>query len=182
MSTVIYHNHHIIPRHAGGTDDPDNLVRLTTTEHAEAHRLLYEKYGRWQDKIAYEGLLGFKGKEEIIKEIQSRPKSEEHAKKIREMNIGRKHTPEAKKKMSEVRKGVPKSEETKIRMSVAFKGRKYPPQTEEHKQKNSEANRGEKNHFYGKKHSEESLKKMSESTSKMQKGKKRGPYKKRNTI
>ena len=83
MSTVIYHKHHIIPKHAGGTDHPDNIARLTPEEHAEAHRLLYEKYDRWQDKIAYEGLLGFKGKEQIIKEIQSRPKSEEEKKQHR---------------------------------------------------------------------------------------------------
>jgi hypothetical protein len=44
------HKHHIIPRHAGGTDDPSNLVELSIEEHAEAHRVLYEKYDRWQDK------------------------------------------------------------------------------------------------------------------------------------
>ena len=66
MSTTIYHNHHIIPRHVGGTDHPDNLVQLTVPEHAEAHRKLYEKYGRWQDKLAYRSLSGLIGKEEIF--------------------------------------------------------------------------------------------------------------------
>jgi hypothetical protein len=28
----------------GGTNDPSNLVELTVSEHAEAHRLLWEKY------------------------------------------------------------------------------------------------------------------------------------------
>lgn len=50
------HKHHIIPRHAGGTDDPSNIVELTTEEHAEAHRKLYEEHGRWQDKIAWKVL------------------------------------------------------------------------------------------------------------------------------
>tara|TARA_Y100000310_G_scaffold160654_1_gene160408 strand:- start:358 stop:774 length:417 start_codon:yes stop_codon:yes gene_type:complete len=95
---------------------------------------------------------------------------------------GKTHTSETKKLMSEVRRGVPKSEETKKRMCIAFKDRKLPPQTEEQKRKNSEAHKGEKNHFYGKTHTEESKRKMSETTSKMQNGKKRGPYKKRNTI
>ena len=54
----IYHSHHIIPRHAGGTDDPENIILLTIEEHAEAHRLLYEKYGRWQDFYAWKGLSG----------------------------------------------------------------------------------------------------------------------------
>lgn len=49
----IYHKHHILPRHVGGTDDPSNLVLLTIEEHAEAHRLLYESHGRWQDRVAW---------------------------------------------------------------------------------------------------------------------------------
>ncbi len=50
---TIYHKHHIIPRHVGGTDEPSNIVKLTIKEHAEAHRLLYEQYGRWQDRVAW---------------------------------------------------------------------------------------------------------------------------------
>jgi len=50
--------HHIIPKHAGGTDDPSNLIELTIEEHAEAHRILYETHGRWQDKMAYLCLSG----------------------------------------------------------------------------------------------------------------------------
>ena len=93
MSKSIYHNHHIIPKHAGGTDHPDNISRLTTEEHAEAHRKLYEEYGRWQDKLAYEGLTGFKGKEQIISQSISKART------------GVKHTPEAKEKMSKALKG-----------------------------------------------------------------------------
>ena len=52
------HWHHIVPKHAGGSDDPSNLVHLTVDEHAEAHRKLYEQYGRWQDKIAWKTLSG----------------------------------------------------------------------------------------------------------------------------
>jgi hypothetical protein len=40
----------------GGTDSPDNLVKLTIEEHAEAHRILYEKYGNEYDRIAWLGL------------------------------------------------------------------------------------------------------------------------------
>jgi hypothetical protein len=63
------HTHHIIPKHMGGTDDPSNLVELTIEEHAEAHRLLYEQYGNWQDKVAWQGLLGLIGHEEIMREM-----------------------------------------------------------------------------------------------------------------
>jgi len=64
-NTIYTHKHHVIPKHAGGTDDPSNIVELTIEEHAEAHRVLYEKYGRWQDKIAWKGLSRSVGKEEI---------------------------------------------------------------------------------------------------------------------
>lgn len=67
MSKVIYHKHHIIPKHAGGTDDESNIAKLTVEEHAKAHKLLYEQYGRWQDKLAYQGLLGIISKQEIIR-------------------------------------------------------------------------------------------------------------------
>ena len=61
------HKHHIIPKHMGGTDDPSNLIELTVEEHAEAHRVLYEKYGRWEDELAWKGLSGMMSKQEIIK-------------------------------------------------------------------------------------------------------------------
>lgn len=37
-----YHNHHIIPRHQGGTDDKDNIAYLTRKEHIIAHYLLWK--------------------------------------------------------------------------------------------------------------------------------------------
>jgi hypothetical protein len=64
---TIYHSHHIIPKHAGGTDDPSNLIKLTVEEHADAHKQLYEQYGRWQDYVAWQGLSGRIGKEEVIR-------------------------------------------------------------------------------------------------------------------
>jgi len=54
----IYHTHHIVPRHMGGTDDPSNLVRLTIEEHAEAHKKLYVEYGKEEDRIAWLALSG----------------------------------------------------------------------------------------------------------------------------
>lgn len=62
--TTLYHKHHIIPRHMGGTDDPSNIVELTIAEHAEAHRKLYEQYGSKFDYIAYMALSNQIGKEE----------------------------------------------------------------------------------------------------------------------
>ncbi len=66
----------------GGTNDPSNLVELTVEEHAEAHRVLWEKHQQWEDYIAWQGLSGRIGKEEIIRET------------VRLANLGRKHKPE----------------------------------------------------------------------------------------
>jgi hypothetical protein len=142
MPTNIYfHNHHIIPRHAGGTDAPDNIVRLTVKEHSEAHRLLYEEYGRWQDRLAWLAIAGYIGKEEIIsmkigESNKSRIVSEETKKKISEAMkgnsnpmYGRKHSEATKQKISKAGKGVPLgpfTEEHKMKLREASKGRVYP--------------------------------------------------------
>ena len=65
------HKHHIIPKHMGGSDDPENLVELTIEEHAEAHRKLYEEYGHQEDYLAWQGLAGLMTKEELVKEMLS---------------------------------------------------------------------------------------------------------------
>lgn len=62
------HKHHIIPRHMGGSDDPENLVELTVEEHAAAHLKLYEQYGKPEDLLAYKCLRGYLKKEDIIHE------------------------------------------------------------------------------------------------------------------
>lgn len=64
------HRHHIIPKYAGGTDDPSNLVELSVAEHAEAHKILYEQYGNWQDYVAWQGLAKLSPKEELVRIIQ----------------------------------------------------------------------------------------------------------------
>ena len=70
MSTI-YHKHHIIPKHMGGTDDPSNLVQLTIEEHALAHKNLYEKYNKPEDYAAWQGLSGMMDKQQIISYMQS---------------------------------------------------------------------------------------------------------------
>lgn len=77
-SNTIYHIHHIIPKHAGGTNDPSNLVRVTVEEHAEAHRKLYEKYGRIEDKLAWQGLAGMVSKQDLISKLMSHKSSGEN--------------------------------------------------------------------------------------------------------
>ena len=55
---VRFHLHHINPRHNGGGDEPENLILLTISEHAEEHKKLYERHGKVEDLIAYKALSG----------------------------------------------------------------------------------------------------------------------------
>ena len=49
----------------GGSDDPSNIIELTTEEHALAHKKLYEEHGKKHDYVAWKALSGCIGKEEI---------------------------------------------------------------------------------------------------------------------
>lgn len=71
---MVKHKHHVIPKHAGGTNAEENIVLLAVEEHANAHRELYEKYGRIQDKVAWFGLAKLASRAEIIHMLQSEGK------------------------------------------------------------------------------------------------------------
>ena len=113
---TIYHKHHIIPRHMGGTDDPENLVEVTIEQHAELHRQLWEELGHWQDRIAWQMLSGQITTAEAAQEAR------------RLANIGNKHF-----------EGKTHSDEVKAILSVAMKERRkkhprmghYQPHTDE---------------------------------------------------
>lgn len=94
----VFHIHHIIPKHMGGTDDPENLIKMTIEEHAEAHRILWKTYGKKQDYFAWKGLSGSISKKEIIKGLISFPGESNPF-------YDKKHTEETKAKMSEIKKG-----------------------------------------------------------------------------
>jgi hypothetical protein len=112
---TVYHMHHIIPRHAGGSDNKNNLVKLSVEEHAEAHRQLYLEYGRWQDKVAWLSLSGRINSEEIrimlASEANKGPRSGrrlkatlENAKRGNDVWRGQSHSEETKKTISEKNK------------------------------------------------------------------------------
>ena len=112
------HIHHIIPRHAGGSDDPSNLIELTVEEHAEAHRVLFEKHGRKEDGLAWKGLAGIIGKEELLHELFVLAGSKSKPPKNHKPNLGRKWPEEYKKKMSLLSTGKKKTQEHKNKISL----------------------------------------------------------------
>ena len=135
-----------------GGNEKENLVKLTIEDHAEAHRLLFEEHRRWQDKIAWQTLSGqISGieaaqlarrlantgdnnpmrrcpgaKEKMIKAKTGQtlgPCSEETKRKISEKALG--NTRGSFSKGTSRGKGVPKSEETRVKMSLSAKGKIY---------------------------------------------------------
>ena len=90
----------------GGSDDASNLIELSVKEHAESHRLLYEKYGHWQDYYAWKGLEGIIPKEQLICEMNSIKVKEAHKngkydyEKLRLSRIGFKQPQSQKDKVS----------------------------------------------------------------------------------
>jgi hypothetical protein len=130
---MVKHKHHIIPKHAGGSDDPSNLIELTVEEHAEAHRLLFEQHGRWEDELAWKALSGQVDKAEInyIKSVV-RNTGENNPMYGKGSMKGKKHTQETKTKLSEKAKKqirLPVSEETKKKIGLKHKGKVLPEQT-----------------------------------------------------
>jgi len=125
------HLHHILPKHAGGTDDPSNLFPLSITQHALAHRNRAILIGDAEDWIAWKTLSGQIASEEATRIAQ---------------DLGRRRTN---------RKGTNngmwgKTHSSKIRRILAscakdrFTGKEL---SEDHKEKLSVSNRGKHNHI-----------------------------------
>ena len=61
---IEWHKHHIIPKHAGGTDDPSNIIKCNIACHAMLHKIRYEETGDVYDKIAWLSLTKRIGQQE----------------------------------------------------------------------------------------------------------------------
>ena len=127
---LIKHKHHIIPRHIGGTDDLQNIVELTIEEHAEAHRILFEQYGREEDRLAWLGLSGQIGKDEILWHLARKQKGvkkpEGHGAKVSAFRKTFKYSEESKRKISESKKGKKLTQEHKEKVIKSLTGRIQP--------------------------------------------------------
>jgi hypothetical protein len=123
------HRHHIIPRHAGGSDDPSNIVELTV-----------------EDRLAWMGLLGIIDKEEIIRQLA--------ADRSKRVHTGRKRSSETIQHMKANHKGTRGWRATKeqrqarsVRMKGKApnnKGKKSGPRKPEHIEASRQGNLGQR--------------------------------------
>ena len=161
------HRHHKIPRHAGGTDDPTNIIECSVEEHAELHFALYLEHGRWQDWYAAMGLAGIIGKEEIVREQQSRAGIKGNTGRKRpDFSKWLKENPDRPMAPAGWNKGIARTEEEKALMSKNRKGKggdKHRGKviSEEQRRKQSEAMKGKPAWNKGVERTEEEKKKMS---------------------
>ena len=120
------HKHHIIPKHMGGSDDPSNLIELSIEEHAEAHRLLYEQYGKLQDKLAWLGLSKMISSADIIAELLRAPRSEKTKKKMSDARKGKSNYWSVGNQYAKVLKGRKRPDSTKKKIADSKTGKKRP--------------------------------------------------------
>ena len=129
--------HHIVPRCVGGSNDEDNLIDLTRSEHIEAHRLLAKespKNVRLQN--AYRNMARVYGVEKLTEEqkiyLDNLPSQVA-------WNKGKHLTDEQKRKISEGTKKAIAKPEIREKVSKGFKGKHH---TEETKRKISNTEKG----------------------------------------
>jgi hypothetical protein len=121
--SIYYHNHHIIPKHMGGSDDPSNIVKLTVEQHAEAHKKLWEDHGNEYDYIAWKALSKLITKEEarreaVIASNKRRKYSTETRAKLAEGTRRVFKNPELRQKYVDARNNL--SPEVKLKISLAI--------------------------------------------------------------
>jgi hypothetical protein len=133
--------HHIVPRSLGGSDDADNLIRLTARQHFIAHWILaralggsasraffmmsnFGKYGQ-VNSTTYQ-IARQEYAEQVSKQLKGKPSqcpfSDETKQKMREAKLGRKLTPEHIEKMRQARIGKKMSPEFCKKISQAKQG------------------------------------------------------------
>lgn len=139
-----------------GTNDSSNIIELTIEEHAEAHYLLYLKYSKWQDKIAWLCLSGQitnaeanhmtlvesgklnvgsnnpmfgKHHTETTKQKMRKPKSKEAKEKMRLAKLGKSQSQNHIKKRMQSMKSIYNSKSYKKKISQANKGKRAIPIT-----------------------------------------------------
>jgi len=172
--------HHIIPKSLNGTNESENLVVLTPREHFICHWLLTKmvetKKHKWQMMNALGYMMWaindnqerYKVNARLYEQLKtkhSEMKSWANSGKRNGM-YGKKHTQEAKDKISKANTGSKLTPEQRAKVSESKLGKKREEFSEEWKAKMSKAKQGSNNNMYGKRHSKETIEKIREKAKK----------------
>lgn len=114
-SYIYKENHHILPKHDGGMDEPCNLVLLTTEEHLFAHKIRWKAYKQRGDMLAVRftlnGVVGERNeglsevKMNLTKKVfQGIKFISQNSSEVRKTHGW--HTEDGAKRISEARKGT----------------------------------------------------------------------------
>jgi hypothetical protein len=124
--------HHIVPRSRGGTNNPENLVKLTLYEHAEAHALDYVSGGiEFDTRNPFWLVLQAENPELAQKVLEE--KARRMGEKMKKANTGVPKSPEHREKLRQhlVKNclngflGKEHSEATKLRMSNTMRANRF---------------------------------------------------------
>jgi hypothetical protein len=115
------HKHHKIIFKDDKRIKTNILVEYTIEEHANEHKRLYEEGGHWQDRLAWKGLSGQIGKDEIHAEIYKNRipghTGKKHTGDLRRFGMatkGTKLTKEHKAKIDPTGRKQPQSQKDKV--------------------------------------------------------------------
>lgn len=169
--TVYTERHHIIPRCIGGTDNIDNIIRLTPEEHYVAHQLLIKIYPN-ESRLVLAARYMTNGNKKNGGRINNKMYGwlkRLFSETMRNLNIGRTQSEETRKKRSEATKGIkrkPLSKESIEKRTATRKANgsgtsKRRPRTNAEKKKLSDANKGRIPTNKGTPHTAENKKKIS---------------------
>lgn len=160
LKYVYVEKHHIEPKCIcpGKTKDKNNIVKLYAREHFIAHLLLCRIYPH-ENKLFYAVIRMLNTKK--YKHVRNN-KYYEHLRKIASKSLKGQNNPNYNNhKLSgknHPNYGKKFSEETKRKIGIKSKGRVWP---EESKKRLSVLMKGQKNHFYGKQHTQLTRNKIS---------------------
>lgn len=175
-----YERHHILPKSLGGTDESSNLIYITAREHFICHWLLTKIHPTGEEHWKMLNALRMMRAEnpnqirystKITSRVYAKLKEEYSTlqsikyKGAGNGMFGKKHSMDAKKRISESNKGEKngaKQLEARNKIAESKLGKKRAPFSEEWRNKLSEAGSGKNNSRYGVEVSEETRKKISD--------------------
>lgn len=177
-SSVYVEKHHIIPKCMGGLDDQTNIAILTAREHFVCHRILIKMVDNLYYKRKMEHALGkfVQENNKQLRNLNSR-QYEVARKAISTARKGRTHSIETRQKLSDSHKGKPSltkgrrgmfthTTSAKEKISNAVKGKSFVERFGEDRAAEiinsiKSSKKGKPSGMLGKKHSEETIKKLS---------------------